>query len=241
MLVLRRGGELWWVVGCSLEGKSWDGEEEGEIEEESVGRVGIYWLLPMKSLIDTFRWYTRRWFRRWLCHITVWRSRFESLGHSVGKIIKNKSTSSHRCNSPKKLYNPLAIWSVYTNRIRPSVYIDRIANGYCLSVYTDRSRDGIISVGKNYRWKNSVGFCRFSGSESTIQWVFMNMTFPTWFSFMYNNLKLFFFFLKPLTCFLVTWKTRGEGRELKSIGKLRNDDKHFKAGLLTYSSSSPNN
>ena len=37
MLVLRRGGELGWVVGYSLEGESWDGEEEGEIEEERVG------------------------------------------------------------------------------------------------------------------------------------------------------------------------------------------------------------
>jgi hypothetical protein len=29
------------VFGCSLGGESWDGEKEGEIEEESVGRVGI--------------------------------------------------------------------------------------------------------------------------------------------------------------------------------------------------------
>ena len=29
-------------VGCSLGGERWDGKEEGEIEEESVGRwVGI--------------------------------------------------------------------------------------------------------------------------------------------------------------------------------------------------------
>jgi len=38
--VLIRGGELGWVVGCSLGGERWDGEEkreeEGEIEEESV-------------------------------------------------------------------------------------------------------------------------------------------------------------------------------------------------------------
>jgi len=40
--VLRIRGELGWVVGCSLGGERWDGEEEGEIEEESVGRVGIY-------------------------------------------------------------------------------------------------------------------------------------------------------------------------------------------------------
>jgi hypothetical protein len=42
LLVVRRGGELGWVVDCSLGGESWDGEEEGEIEEEStVGRVGM--------------------------------------------------------------------------------------------------------------------------------------------------------------------------------------------------------
>jgi len=39
---VKKRGELGWVVGCSLEGERWDGEEEGEIEEESVGRVDIY-------------------------------------------------------------------------------------------------------------------------------------------------------------------------------------------------------
>jgi len=43
------------VVGCCLEGESWDKEEEGEIEEERVGKVGIYWLLPMESLMDMSR------------------------------------------------------------------------------------------------------------------------------------------------------------------------------------------
>ena len=95
--MLRRGGELGWVVGCISGGERWDGEEEGEIEEESVGRVGIYWLLPMESLTDTFR----RWFRRWMCHVAVRLSRFESLGHFVGKIVWKKSTSSHHCNFPK--------------------------------------------------------------------------------------------------------------------------------------------
>jgi len=45
-----------WVVGCSLGGESWDGEEEGEIEEERVGKVGIYWLLPMESPMENHRW-----------------------------------------------------------------------------------------------------------------------------------------------------------------------------------------
>jgi hypothetical protein len=30
------------VFVCILGGESWDGEEEGEIGEESVGRVAIY-------------------------------------------------------------------------------------------------------------------------------------------------------------------------------------------------------
>jgi len=30
------------VVVCSLRGESWDGEEDGEIREERVGRVMIY-------------------------------------------------------------------------------------------------------------------------------------------------------------------------------------------------------
>jgi len=60
VLVLRRGRELGWVVGCSLGGESWDreeeGEEEGEIEEERVSRMSIYWLLLMESPTDTSRW-----------------------------------------------------------------------------------------------------------------------------------------------------------------------------------------
>jgi hypothetical protein len=43
-----------------LGGESWHGEEEGEIEEERVGKVCIYWLLPMESPTATSRRYTRR-------------------------------------------------------------------------------------------------------------------------------------------------------------------------------------
>jgi hypothetical protein len=39
VLVLRIVESLGWVFGCSLGGERWDGkEEEGETEEESVGR-----------------------------------------------------------------------------------------------------------------------------------------------------------------------------------------------------------
>jgi len=39
---VKNSGELGWVVGCSLGGERWDGKEEGETEEESVGRGGVY-------------------------------------------------------------------------------------------------------------------------------------------------------------------------------------------------------
>jgi len=40
---VENSGELGWVVDCSLGGERWDGkEEEGETEEESVGREGSY-------------------------------------------------------------------------------------------------------------------------------------------------------------------------------------------------------
>jgi hypothetical protein len=55
---VEKRGEIGWLVGCNLRGERWDGEEEGEEEgetkEESVGRVGIYWLLPMESSTDMF-------------------------------------------------------------------------------------------------------------------------------------------------------------------------------------------
>jgi hypothetical protein len=119
--------------------------------------TGIYWLLSMESPTERVCQYTRWWVHRWQCHVTVRRSRFESLGHPVGKIVWKKSTSSHHYNFPKKLYNPSGIQSVYTDELTMSVYTDRIADGYCLSVYTDRIGDGIIFVGKNYRRKNFIG------------------------------------------------------------------------------------
>ena len=52
--MLRRGGELGWVVGCNLGGESWDGVE-GEKEDDRVGKECIYWLLSMESPTNTFR------------------------------------------------------------------------------------------------------------------------------------------------------------------------------------------
>jgi hypothetical protein len=52
---VEKRGELGWVVDCSLGGERWDEKEEGETKEESVDKVGIYWLLLMESSTDTFR------------------------------------------------------------------------------------------------------------------------------------------------------------------------------------------
>jgi len=41
----------------------------------------------MESPTDTFRWWFHRWFYRWQCHVTIRLSQFESLDHSIGKII----------------------------------------------------------------------------------------------------------------------------------------------------------
>jgi hypothetical protein len=147
---------------CWKEGESWDGwltavrEGRGgmgkKMEKLSVGRVGIYRLLPMESSTECVRRYTRRWVRWWMCHVTVQRSQFESLGHSVSKIVWKKIHVITPLQFSKKLYNLSVIRSVYTDRKYLSIYTDELTP----SVYTDRIRDGIISIGKNYRRKNSV-------------------------------------------------------------------------------------
>jgi hypothetical protein len=60
-------GESWdgWLAAVR-EGRGGMGKKKGKKKkkkkngEESVGRVGLYWLLPMESSTDRFRRYTRR-------------------------------------------------------------------------------------------------------------------------------------------------------------------------------------
>jgi hypothetical protein len=112
-LVLRRGRFfLEGLVVCSLGGESWDKEEEWKIGEERVGRVVIYSLLPMASPTE----YLCRWFHRqvwrWIGHVTIWRSRFESLSDSVGKIACKKFHVSEPLfffNSEYSVYNSVSI------------------------------------------------------------------------------------------------------------------------------------
>jgi len=61
----------------------------------------------------------------------------------------------------KNLYNPSAIWSVYTDEILLSVYIDHIADGNGLSVYIDKIRDGIMSISKITNEKILLVFADF--------------------------------------------------------------------------------
>jgi hypothetical protein len=132
--------------------------------------------------------------RRWQCHVTVRLSQFESLGHSVSKIIWKNSTSPYHCIFPNKLYRPSAIRSVYTNGNILSVYTDRISDGVMPSVYTDRFWDGIISVDKNYRRKNSVGnsigFRRFSGSGTCAKRRSNPTSFKVWNNALVIKIKL---------------------------------------------------
>jgi len=83
---VENSGELGWVVGCSLGGERWDGKEkEGEIEEESVGRGGVY--------NGFYRWNHRR---------------IHSVGDSIGDSVGDSAKSLYSCLS----LNPSVIPSV---------------------------------------------------------------------------------------------------------------------------------
>jgi len=60
----------------------------GKKKKEKQRKIGGYIMVfPMESPTEWIRrWFHRR-FRRWKCHVTVWLSQFESLGHSIGKIV----------------------------------------------------------------------------------------------------------------------------------------------------------
>jgi len=116
-------------------------------------------VFPMESPTD--------YFRRWQCHVTVRLSQFESLDHSVGKIVwRHHAVAYFQTNCVPRWRNGRYIPMEYFL----SVYTDRFADGLRPSVYTDRCWDGIMFVDNYYRRNvfvgNSVGFLRFSGSGS---------------------------------------------------------------------------
>jgi len=125
-------------AGCLQFGRGelgW-GRKRGNKRGE-VGRVVIYSLLPKESLTELVRRWLRRQFLRWIGHVIVRRSRFESLGDSVDKITCKKL----HVNDPSLFLN-LNISSVIS-----SVYTDQ-----CIpSVDTDQITDGIVFVGNYHR------------------------------------------------------------------------------------------
>jgi hypothetical protein len=141
------------VVGCSLGGERWDGEEEGEEEgeteeermrgRESVGRGNIYWIC-----------------RRNVLSVTpsvippVLAFGCPGLNPSVFSSV-NSSEKNPRHPAIaifKKNFSP----PVYTDGIISWVYTGGIADGvFPSAMFTD----GNNSVG------NAVGVIRFSGSE----------------------------------------------------------------------------
>ena len=71
--MLRIVESLGWVFGCSLGGERWDGkEEEGETEEESVGRW-VHIMVFSDAITDGLLPSVTR-------HVTVRLSQFKSLG-----------------------------------------------------------------------------------------------------------------------------------------------------------------
>jgi len=145
----------------------------------------------MESPTDTFH--------RWQCHVTVRLSQFESLGHSVGKIVWKNSTSPRRCIFPNKMYSPSEIRSVYTDEHILSVYTDRISDGVSPSVYTDRFWDGISVC-------NSVGFLRFSSSDWRRVQIITNRT-----SLPYYNLHMRIRFITSRCLLRHAWYRRFAG------------------------------
>jgi len=117
-------GELGWGIRR--------GNRRGE-----VGRVVIYSLLPKESPTKLVRRWLRQQFWRWIGHVIVRRSRFESLGDSVNKITCKKLHVS----------DPYFFKNLNISSVISSVYNDR-----CIpSVDTDQITDGIVSVGNYHR------------------------------------------------------------------------------------------
>jgi hypothetical protein len=107
-----------------------------------VGSVVIYSLLPRELPTKIFR----RWFWQWRGHVTVRRSRFESFDNSIGKSARKNFQVIDLLFFFKILNSPLAILSVYTDIISPSIYTNRITEGFA-------------SVGKYHRKLPTEKFC----------------------------------------------------------------------------------
>jgi len=71
-----------------------------------------------------FCWCFHRWFRRWQCHVTVRLSQFESLGHSVGKIVwRHHAVAYFQTNYIPRRQNGRYIPTDFETELFPSVII----------------------------------------------------------------------------------------------------------------------
>ena len=138
---------FFWEAWLFAVGESWDGEEEGEIWEQMVGKVVIsivFLELTNRIFLSTLLTVNRschctkipdwipRWFRwqfeRWIGHITVRSCHFES---SVIPSVKSHAKTSTSVNHLFFLILNISyvIPSVNTDWISPPVYTDGITDG----------------------------------------------------------------------------------------------------------------
>jgi len=102
----------------------WEGRDGmGKKKKEKQRKIGGYIMVfPMESPTEGIRrWFHRR-FRRWKCHITERLSQFESLGHSIGKIIwRHHAVAYFQTNSMPCRRNGRYIPTNYFCRYIPTV------------------------------------------------------------------------------------------------------------------------
>ena len=150
---VEKRGELRWVVGCSLGGERWDGEEEGEEEgeteeerkrgRESVGRGNIYWICRRNVLSVT-------------PSVIPPVLAFGCPGLNPSVFSSVNSSEKNPCHPAIAIFKKKFSPPVYTDGIILWVYTGGIADGgFPSAMFTD----GNNSVG------NAVGVIRFSGSE----------------------------------------------------------------------------
>jgi hypothetical protein len=138
---VEKRGELRWVVGYSLGGERWDGEEEGEEEEERKAecRQRQYNILDLPTASPTENSVGK----------TVGDSAgvsdtslfgFPGLNPSVFPSVNafEKNPRHPAVAISKNNFSPSVILPVYTDGIIPSVYTGGITDGCFPSVNSDR-------------------------------------------------------------------------------------------------------
>jgi len=83
---------------------------------------GCIMVFPMESPTKLIHRFFHWWFRRWQCHVTVRLSQFESLGHSVGKIVwRHHAVAYFQTNCIPRQRNGRYVPIEYFRRYIPTV------------------------------------------------------------------------------------------------------------------------